>query len=495
MNYKEISEKIDLSPLGLEPADDAIRYYCTPVDAHIFARAGVDGIHYVTIPAYGEIVFCVDPSGCHMPEVFPLAEDFDDLWKLLLTCGDMTNLVDADSVCDEVEFTTNVEAALMEEEVQSTLKRLAQVTGQKEIPIEDAYRALTIIKSGIDCSNIQYSDEYWELHGEVPTIPDRWEVYFHGSFWGHDGMEQPCEELPFHTEFDWAGKHWRVPAAYVSKEGLVLDLCMAVEAEEMLAFIDKWNGICEENDLWDQYEAEMQAENPLQLEFFPVPAVNGVECQGYGSCGIPWTPSLPEEERDDSPEADYVAEHYGLDPQRCWMIHRFSFPWGEGGRPREVESLSVRMTTEELRLPGGVLECHQGESVFQVQHPVTGTLHTLTVTDCHAESVDLPEMYDMDFPNQLYVLTCAMDPKPEPGSWYLQSVTQSDEPRSRWQTEADNSCSFGIIGGADGPTAILTEAPGRCFPSSLHFDLPEEMVWQLVWRWRLIEEKTFPFLK
>lgn len=47
---------IDLAPLGLLPADDSDRYFCTPVDAELIFRTGVDGVHYCRVKGFGETV-------------------------------------------------------------------------------------------------------------------------------------------------------------------------------------------------------------------------------------------------------------------------------------------------------------------------------------------------------------------------------------------------------------------------------------------------------
>ena len=79
---------IDHSAIGLEQSDTDVTYYCTPKDAHIIGWAGVDGIHYCTIPEFGEMIFAVSPMNfgdC----VHPIARNFEDLLSLLLFCADM----------------------------------------------------------------------------------------------------------------------------------------------------------------------------------------------------------------------------------------------------------------------------------------------------------------------------------------------------------------------------------------------------------------------
>ena len=82
---------IDPSAIGLEQRDSGITYSCTPKDARILGWAGVDGIHYCTIPEFGEMIFAVSPMNfgdC----VHPIARNFEDLLRMLLYCADMAAL-------------------------------------------------------------------------------------------------------------------------------------------------------------------------------------------------------------------------------------------------------------------------------------------------------------------------------------------------------------------------------------------------------------------
>ena len=83
--------KIDLSLLGFDMNGDFELYYCTPKKAQIIASSGIDGIHYCTIPQFGEIIFAVSPMNfgdC----VHPISRSFEDLLRLLLHCGDIAAL-------------------------------------------------------------------------------------------------------------------------------------------------------------------------------------------------------------------------------------------------------------------------------------------------------------------------------------------------------------------------------------------------------------------
>ena len=56
---------------------------------------------------------------------------------------------------------------------------------------------------------------------ELDSAPPEWKVFFHGGFWGHRGRDRAGKEIRFNRQFDWAGRHWVVPAAYACGRGLV----------------------------------------------------------------------------------------------------------------------------------------------------------------------------------------------------------------------------------------------------------------------------------
>ena len=97
-----LSLPIDREALGLERRDRDTTHFCTPVGAEILGWAGVDGVHYCTVPSLGETIFCVTPMD-GPPYVRPIAEDFDILLHLLLACGSMDAISQA-YMMDENRF-------------------------------------------------------------------------------------------------------------------------------------------------------------------------------------------------------------------------------------------------------------------------------------------------------------------------------------------------------------------------------------------------------
>lgn len=67
-----------------------------------------------------------------------------------------------------------------------------------------------------------------------------WKVFFDGNFWGHHEKTHAGTELRIDGQFDWAGHHWVIPAAYSCSKGLVVDFCMRIEPEDIRSFMKKW---------------------------------------------------------------------------------------------------------------------------------------------------------------------------------------------------------------------------------------------------------------
>ncbi len=81
---------IDGRWIGLEKTEMNIEYFCTPVDARIIGWE--NSIHYCFIRGYSDMVFAVNPETCVDRYVYPLAMNFTDFLRLILSCGSTTAL-------------------------------------------------------------------------------------------------------------------------------------------------------------------------------------------------------------------------------------------------------------------------------------------------------------------------------------------------------------------------------------------------------------------
>lgn len=105
--------------------------------------------------------------------------------------------------------------------------------------MEQPWEYIKSLQSSFDYSKIKYTKEYYDMDmnpAAEPTAPE-WKVYFDGTFWGHQGKDRAGKEIPIGKQFEWAGHHWLIPAAYSCSKGLVVDFCMRVEADEIRAFM------------------------------------------------------------------------------------------------------------------------------------------------------------------------------------------------------------------------------------------------------------------
>jgi len=71
-----------------EKSGVSVEYFCTPVDARIIGWE--NNIHYCFIRGYRDMVFAVNPETCVDQYVYPLAMNFKDFLRLILSCGSTT---------------------------------------------------------------------------------------------------------------------------------------------------------------------------------------------------------------------------------------------------------------------------------------------------------------------------------------------------------------------------------------------------------------------
>lgn len=330
--------------------------------------------------------------------------------------------------------------------------------------------------------------------------PAPWKVYFRGGFEGRHGRSRAGREIIVNRQLDWAGQTVLIPRVYSCAKGLVVDVCIKVSAEDVYEFTNKWLVAPQQDDApFTQEQAMlMNAKNPLAVSFTPEAVLNGKALDFTCGSGLVWNPCLPEE---NDVSAQNVLAHYGLDAACGWAIFRLSFLWATSCRP-QIDTLCMTLRPNAVPLPGpifGVL-C-RGESVSFV-HPTTGTKHTLTVQQCLRQQMPQQQFgtNTLIFPQHYTTLDYTLSPDLPQNALSLIDRTKGDEPRQNpaqpaaCPTDAaSDAAAVGIIGGADGPTAIFlaeNEQPNfHTACSAFHFEAEYEAAWQL-----LFHEKTRPEL-
>lgn len=488
--------KINYSAIGLEQSDTNTLYYCTPKDAEVIGWAGVDGIHYCTIPAFGEIIFAVSPMNfgdC----VHPIARSFEDLLRLLLSGASM----DALEQCyawDEEQFKAFMMDCPATKKQQAVLDTIQKEFGLE--PIENAFAYVKALQSGFDLSKIPYTEDYYDpdMNAAAPATPPEWKVTYDGGFWNNEG--NAGFEITIGKTFYWGREKWYVPAVYICDKGLIVDFFMEADPAQVKAFIDKWDLFNEyRNHYTKEQQEQIQREHPLNVSFRGHITFNGQELQSDHSRGLTWLPdSCQYENPYHDPEAKYALEHYGLDMNRAWSINRWSYRWGDTNG-LDVQSITVRMERQRENIAVQHFVTPAVGERLSITHPLTGQTYMLTVHEI--ERQELPEGAFRDpsteYPSHFTAMSYSIEPDITGRGFMIQDCAEGDRPRQKkrdinaFEPVAFSAATVGVIGGADGPTAIIM---GKNTPklhaacSSLHFEPVDDVEWRVIFSEKLMDD-------
>ena len=494
--FKQLN--IDCSLVGFVQNREKISYFCTPKGANIIGWAGVDGIHYCFIRGFGEMVFAVNPSASPGDYLHPIAQSFEDLLCLLLSCGDLA-VVEQAHLWDREHF----DAFLREN--QPTSEQMAVLEAVKKglslSPMQDPFTYIKELQSRFDYSRIRYTDDYYdqELNPSAPESPEKWKVYYGGGYWKHTGRDRAGEEIILNSRFIWGEESWHIPAIYCCAKGLVIDFCVEIEPERIKSFLSRWEpSLKRQEDLTREERERFENENPLEVDFHFTLLLNGREIRPKQGSGLSWIPEscLPEGERSPA-EAKRLLEQYGLDTEKGWSLHRWSCPWATRRKP-VIRSLVLKLRRQMTSLPGIHFQNSAVGEVIPFVHPISGVQHQLTVEEYEQQQLDAPTLMDpeYDFPTHYTQMTYRLAPDLPDKNFSVQDCRENDEPRrlvkDQFEPQVNGAACIGIIGGADGPTAILLSngdpSPAHLALSALQFKPAKEIEWRMVFREKLMED-------
>lgn len=490
--------KIDLSLFGFDMNGDFELYYCTPKKAQIIASSGVDGIHFCTIPQFGEIIFAVSPMNfgdC----VHPIARCFEDLLCLLLHCGDIAALEQC-YAWDEEQYKAFLIDNPATEKQQAVLDEIKNKCGLE--PISDSFAYVKELQAEFDLSQIPYTEDYFapEMNAAAPEVPTEWAVYFEHSFWNKNAKGKPGEEIILNKTFSWGDEIWHIPAVYFCSKGLVVDFCVEIQPEKEKAFIDKWYPILEKDEnISNEIREQIEQENPIDVNFRTHLQVNGKPIIAKHGNSINWIPEscLSNGERC-ARESKEVIKHYGLDETRAWSFHRWSFLWATKRKP-EIKSISLKLERELVTIQGIHFINPSVGDVISFVHPISKIEHKLTVLAYEKQEFSGRgfQHEEYEFPTLHTAMTYTLEPELPGRNFRVRDCRDNEQPkrkpRNQFEPQANyDACTIAIIGGADGPTAVFASAgqnlEKHCALSALRFEYADDIEWKIVFREKLMED-------
>ena len=499
---KFLRKNLDLSPLGVMRRADNDPYFCTPRGASIFGWAGVDGIHFCFVRGFGETVFAVSPMNGGRDCVHVIARNFAGFLRLLLATGDSAALEQAWQ-WEEAQFNAFLAENPPTDEQKAVLSQIAAAFDLT--PMERPWQYLHELQAEFDPSKLKFTEEFYdpEMNPDAPERKEDWKVYFDGSLWGYHGRGRAGREISVQKWFQWAGRDWFVPSVYVCAKGIVVDFCLRAEASALRDFMEKW-GIDPESsesiDFTRDEREQMEREHPLTPDFTPSLTLNGRKLRTSHGCSVIFLPEQPAYCAD----AEMSMAHYGLDRSYGWHIQRAAFPFVTQRAPK-IASLAVTMTADEVRVPGPHFRANKAGDTFAFS--CRGVEYTLAVQE--VEPQELPrERINLDprfeYPTHFTAISYTLTPEPPENLISVEDCAESDRPRqikretAPFAPEAQNDFCVGIIGGADGPVAIVTGGTAhgklRAACSALHFAAVDRVNWRVVFRETPWEAGTFGLL-
>ena len=474
--YAKIKElNIDLSPVGINTNEAGELYYCTPEGAEVFGWAGVDGIHYCTIPNFGEMIFAISPMNfgdC----VHPIAENFDTLMALLLSCKSMDALEQCYAGTRE-QYDAYVQDIEITEEQKAVL---AQIKAKLEMePVKDVYLYVKSVQDKFDYSEIPYTEDYYDsdMNPNAPANLDEWGVSFDGGFWNNGG--NIGIEVSINHPFTWGDEKWDVTAAYICDEGLVVDYSVEINLDRLNTFLDKWNSKKDSYENLSRVEQErLENEQPMNFGFRSKLTCNGSmleTCSGSSICWVPSSCHVDEYMQDI--ETKRFMKHYNLDENKAWVLWRCSYRWNQ--KEDQLKSLEISFERDKKRYAVSLIGNLERGATADIENPITGEKHTITALEISNETYDesIFNNPSMEYPTHFKAMAFSIEPDIDGLSFVIQDATEGDSPRLKEQSpDGPVAMAVSIIGGARGLTGINKKnVKSAC--SSMHFDDVFEVNW------------------
>lgn len=297
-------------------------------------------------------------------------------------------------------------------------------------------------------------------------------VYYGTNFWGSSRAAERkaakevgetakkyelLEKVTLNQEFIWGDISGFIPAIYVGSEGMAVDLCIRVSNEAYQTFYDKWKPRLE-NGLSKTEREQIEAENPMNINFALGASVNGEKLQNDFGCGTCYSKIAIDEYRKGGVEEQLIRE-YECDESSSWCFKRQMWKWKE--QPEQIHNLELEFIAEQKAYPGTQIEVDlesKGKK-YDILHPLNDKHYELQISNIVQQEISkevlegLKERHDWEYPNQYLIISYAMEPDISQNNFHLKDATEGDSPRNMCAHE--NGAVSVIVGNVDGPTSIF----------------------------------------
>lgn len=282
-------------------------------------------------------------------------------------------------------------------------------------------------------------------------------VRYTSSLWSHNkGACGKVQKLSW--KFKYLGLRRCIPWVYHFKKGIVFDLLTFLDACEMEAFNQKYAVV--EHELTPIEQKCAEQDHPFRETDISEIYINDSRVeQDFAMSGAFHAPFI-----DKSSDLLSVkkAYHVWLGQTTCFHCQRFCVPYPKAGSPiikllralrlDRVQTLKLRTREKHCFYPVDqrfTLSENDEEKTVSFVHPLSGVAHTLYLKPDKPYSI--PQFNKAR--EHLYALMATYEivPPLHPGDQLVFDSSFS----YRQTADLTEAASIGIIGGADGPTAIF----------------------------------------
>lgn len=467
--YKKFRDSsLDISPVGLWTGPDRSTSVYTPSGARIVAWTGDDSTHFCQVEGFGGMVFVVDPKAPPGDCIHPVAKSLLDLIGLLTECYHSSLICNAYR-WSRTLFQKRSGTVRPDYKARSVLRALENTYHPPKI--SDPYGYIIQIQKDFDYGALPLHPDYFEW---CPIRPggSRWDVGFGTGFADWCEKKDAGQELTLRRSFQWHKEEWTIPAVYLCEDGIVIDSYLEVPLDTMARFHKKW-GDKDPSVLSIEEQMRRTLDDPLAVDAKGGLFVNGKPAPLRKSAIIRWDPTL------ENPwNARRTLEHYGLDPDKGYLLRRESFL--RRGKNPPIRSIELRLEAASVSVPGQRFIAPRPGENMEFIHPVTGQVHTLTVISQTREALD-PNFLS-DHPCCYTRLTFSLEPQL---SRDMFSIVDHD-PGDPFPNGPNTYASAFLTGKI--PSA------GHFAVSSLRYTPADLITWRMIFRQKLRQDLSVPIL-